>query len=172
MISRRRLAKLLPAAILVGIAAAPATAAADASSCPSAGREGVRCEVNAVRSSFGLKPLSSSAQLRRSAQAHANDMVARHYFAHVSPNGGNVNGRVRAAGYMRGARSFSVGENIAWGQGPLGSPAATVQSWMQSPPHRAIILTAGFREAGVGVVATTPDGSAGQTWVLNVGRRR
>jgi uncharacterized protein YkwD len=171
MLSRRRLAKLLPAAILAGIATAPA-AAADASTCPSAGREGVRCEVNAVRASFGLKALSASAKLRRSAQAHANDMVARHYFAHVSPNGANVNGRVRSAGYLRGARSFTVGENIAWGQGPLASPAATVQSWMQSPPHRAIILTPGFREAGVGVATGTPTGAAGQTWVLNVGRRR
>ncbi len=171
MISRRRLAKLLPAAVLVGLAAAPA-AEADASSCPSAGREGVRCEVNAVRASFGLKPLAANGRLRRSAQSHANDMVTRRYFSHVSPSGGDVTGRVRTAGYLRGAHGFSVGENIAWGQGPLGTPAATVDAWMHSPPHRAIILTAGFREAGVGVAAGTPAGSAGLTWVLNVGRRR
>jgi uncharacterized protein YkwD len=165
----RRLAKLLPAFIVAGLGAsiAPATASA----CPSSPREAVRCEVNAVRSAHGLKPLAASAHLRRSAQAHANDMVTRHFFSHVAPGGGNVKGRVRSAGYLKGASSFNVGENIAWGSGPLGTPKATVAAWMNSPGHRAIILTPGFREAGIGVVSATPTGSAGATWVLNVGRR-
>jgi len=48
-----------------------------------------------------------------------------------------------------------VGEDIAWGTGLLSSPVAIVDSWMKSPPHRAVILTPQFREIGVGTALAT-----------------
>jgi uncharacterized protein YkwD len=98
-------------------------------------------------------------------------MVRHHYFAHVSPSGSTVTERVKKAGYLHGARRHTIGENIAWGSGSAAAPAAIVQAWMNSPPHRAIILTAAFRDVGVGIAAGAPQGGPGQTYTLDVGRR-
>ena len=41
---------------------------------------------------------------------------------------------------------------------------------MNSPPHKAIILSGTYRHGGVGVVSSAPCGSGGM-WVLDVGRK-
>ena len=64
--------------------------------------------------------------------------------------------RIRRAGYLRGARSWAVGENIAWGSGRLSTPRAIGRAWMNSPGHRANILRAEFAEVGVGVAYDAP----------------
>jgi uncharacterized protein YkwD len=51
-----------------------------------------------------------------------------------------------------------VGENIGWGSGALATPTALVAAWMRSPGHRANLLTRGYAEIGVGVVAGSPAG--------------
>ena len=150
------------------VATNPAEDKAGAGACPATvSDDAVRCEINAIRTAHGLAPIRTTKQLRVAAQRHSEDMVRRGYFAHVSPSGLNVSERVRRAGY----RYERVGENIGWGTGSAGTPGAIVQAWMNSPPHRAIILTAAFREAGVGIAEGAPQGGAGKTYVLDVGRR-
>ncbi len=83
-------------------------------------------------------------------------MVTRRYFSHVSASGEDFVSRIKRAGYLRGARAWTVGENLAWGSGSLGSPAEIVRGWMQSPPHKANILNGRFREVGVGIALGVP----------------
>jgi uncharacterized protein YkwD len=73
-----------------------------------------------------------------------------------------------------GTRSWSLGENIAWGSGELASPAAIVRSWMHSSGHRRNILDGGFRNIGIGVASGAPADVQGQpaaTYTTDFGSR-
>lgn len=122
--------------------------------------DSITCLINEQRAAYGLSPVQSSSTLQQAAQSHSAEMVSDGYFSHTSPSGVTFIDRIEATGYMRGARSWLVGENLAWGTASLSSPGALVQSWMNSPPHRENLLRAKFREVGVAAVRGTPD-SAG-----------
>ena len=83
-------------------------------------------------------------------------MISQGYFEHTSPAGVTFIDRIEATGYMQGARSWTVGENLVWGTGPLSTPQALVTAWMNSPPHRENLLRPAFREIGIAAVAGTP----------------
>jgi uncharacterized protein YkwD len=152
-------------------AAAPCATAsvAAAQASPAAVGAAVRCLVNRERAAHGLPALQASERLRAAAAAHSADMVTRSFFDHVAPGGGTVSDRARRAGYS----GRTLGEDIAWGTNELSTPAAIVEAWMHSPPHRAVILGHRFREIGVGVAAGTPEArtASGAVYVLDVGRR-
>src|SRR3954471_14177547 len=167
------------AALAVAFAASPVRAQAPAA-CPSASdrlgaapsatvEAAVSCLVNAERAERGLAAVAPAGALEVSAQRHAADMVARRYFAHVSPSGGTVDKRARRAGYLTGP-CWILGEDLGWAPPSVASAQAVVDAWMESPSHRAVILDPRFREIGIGVVAGAPvaDG-AGGTFVLEVG---
>ncbi|MEV0523862.1 CAP domain-containing protein [Streptomyces sp. NPDC050439] len=109
---------------------------------------------NAERSAARLRPLSPDPLLTAAAQAHSADMVARAFYSHTSPDGGEPWHRASAAGSTHRA----IGENIACGQR---TPAEVVDGWMNSPGHRANILKPSFTHLGVGFAA---GGSAGTYW--------
>ena len=159
---------LAPAARAASGDCSHARASAAAVPAPAVG-SAVRCLVNAERARRGLAPLTLSERLRAAATAHSADMVARGFFAHVSPGGATLTDRARRAGYP----GRTLGEDIGWGTYQLGTPAAIVRAWMNSPPHRAIILNARFREIGVGVAIGTPAARTadGAVYTLDVGRR-
>jgi len=100
---------------------------------------------NANRAKYGIGPLTPDALLMRAAQAHAEDMERNGYFDHTDQKGGNPSDRTRAVGYPRAA----IAENIAMGQRDA---AEVMNSWMQSPGHRANLLNRDYRAIGVGVV--------------------
>jgi uncharacterized protein YkwD len=130
------------------------------------------CLLNVERTSRGLRALQSNARLARAALTHSRDMVAHAYFGHDSQNGDNFTVRIRRVGYFRGARRWLAGENLAWGTGAFATPAELVRAWMASPPHRANILTAGFREIGIGFTLGTPrSGEGGATVSSDFGTR-
>ena len=108
-------------------------------------RRAMLCLVNQTRAGAGLGSFRGERHLARAASRHAADMARRNYFAHVSPSGKSPMSRARAAGWRGG-----VGEVIAWGCGSLATPRAILRAWLNSPPHRAIVLGGG-RAAGVGV---------------------
>src|SRR3954451_24420171 len=107
-------------------------------------RQATLCLLNRIRRAHRLPPLSSSVRMRAAAWGHSRDMVRRRYFDH-----GAYIDRIMRSGYLNGARSWRLGENIAWGGGTRQTPQAVVDMWMHSAPHRANILTASFREVGV-----------------------
>ncbi len=64
--------------------------------------------------------------------------------------------RLTRAGYLRsGLRRWAYGENIAFGEGRLGSPAEIIDSLMHSPRHREKILDPDYREVGIGFLRGT-----------------
>ena len=116
----------------------------------------ISCLINEERTSYGLQPVTPNADLRQAALSHSNEMISQGYFEHTSPAGLSFIDRIEATGYMRGARSWEVGENLVWGTGPLSTPQSLVTAWMNSPPHRENLLGPAFREIGVAAVAGHP----------------
>jgi uncharacterized protein YkwD len=101
--------------------------------------------INSVRAAYGLRPLHADAALTRAARAHSLDELRRGYFDH---------GPWAARVLSFGARGPYLGENLAWGQGAVGSPASVVRMWLGSPEHRANLLRPGFTRVGLAM----PDG--------------
>jgi uncharacterized protein YkwD len=127
---------------------APAPAAppaAPASACGSALESAALALASEHRVSLGLSLLRCDPLALRAARAHSQDMCARSYFAHESPEGKLPWDRLRAAG----ARFQGAGENIAAG---YGSAAEVHAGWLASPGHRANIERTGMTRAAVGVV--------------------
>ena len=107
-------------------------------------------------------PCAPNPELDQAAQRHAEDMLARHYFAHESPEGETVRERARAAGYDWRA----IGENIAEGQLSVDE---VMDTWMHSPPHRRNILDRDFKELGVGLALGKSGGGWQVEWVQTFG---
>lgn len=100
---------------------------------------------NQERIKNGVRPLTLNSYLTKSAKAKANDMVARNYWAHNSPD--NVEPWVffQRVGY----RYFKAGENLAYG---YSTGLSTTTGWMNSPTHKENLLSVQFTEVGFGVL--------------------
>jgi len=166
-------------ALAITAGASAQTSCANATTAPTSAntaaiRTAVLCLVNEQRTQQGLPPLAANAQLTTAAQRHSDGMVAKKYFSHTSADGRTFSQRISAAGYLTGARAYSLGENIAWGSGSLGTPQRIVTGWMNSAGHRANILNASFRDSGIGVAAGVPVAgySGGGTYTHDFGYRR
>jgi uncharacterized protein YkwD len=131
------------------------------------------CLMNAMRADAGVPALTEQDELGQASVDHSEDMVDNKYFAHDSLDGRDVVARLEAVSYIPKAGEWIVGENLAWGSGTLATPKALVGAWMNSPPHRANLLSADFREVGLGVVFGTPskDTDAGVTVTTDFGTR-
>jgi uncharacterized protein YkwD len=123
----------------------------------SLGASGIVRETNQERRAVGLPILSTNSRLSEAALVKAKDIMARQYFAHESPSGERAKDLARNAGY----KYLSVGENLALGK--YDSDADVVAAWMDSPGHRANILSGKFKEIGVAVIYGAFDGEA--MWV-------
>ncbi|MFE0651992.1 CAP domain-containing protein [Streptomyces sp. NPDC059534] len=115
--------------------------------------------VNAERAKAGCGALTANATLNKAAQGHSDDMAARDFFDHTNPDGAGPGERVTAAGYPWS----TYGENIAMGQS---TPEQVMESWMNSPGHRANILNCDFKEIGIGIHT-----SGGPYWTQVFGAR-
>jgi uncharacterized protein YkwD len=115
-------------------------------------RQAVLERVNAERAKVGVAPLHLDSHLSSAAQHHAEDMLARGYFAHASPEGRTIDHRAATAWY-----SFHLlGENLAEGQL---SAEQVVRAWMESPDHRRNLLDHAFLHMGLGLAfGETPQG--------------
>lgn len=100
--------------------------------------------VNSERVAAGCGPVTMNAQLNQAALGHSEDMALNDFFDHIGSNGSTPIERMEAAGYTNW---LAAGENIAAGQT---TPAAVMNSWMNSPGHRANILNCNFEDIGVG----------------------
>ena len=108
--------------------------------------------MNEARASNGLRPLRLDVRLEGAARRHSSRMLAVQGLFH-----GNFVRRIRRVG----VRAPRVGENLAWGTGPLASARSIVNMWLASPEHRANLLHAGYRTVGVGVRSGSFAGYAG-----------
>ncbi len=107
--------------------------------------------MNAERAKVGIPPLGYDSRLEHAGELRVADMVNLGYFDHRSPDGMEYPQAIAAAGVTNYAWA---GENIyATNEVTTVEEAAARAVWrfMESPPHRAIILDPAFDHVGVGV---------------------
>ena len=148
-------------ASLITAQAPPATAsasagAASASTSPAEAR--AKHRINAFRARNGVRALRSSRSLNRSASAYARFMLRRGYFGHQP--------RIRAS-----SRFSRLGETLALQPGRHARPGVAVRGWAGSPGHRSVLLSAGFRQIGLGAATGRFRGREVTMWVAQVARR-
>ena len=159
-------------AITAGLFAAVAALAvpAAASACERAGaepseltvkeaRNAVICLINQRRKANGVARLRAENHLKRAAQRHSKSMDELNFFSHIGPGGSSPQSRVQSTGYMAGASSWGIAENMDWGRRGRGSPKAAVASWVNSGAHRVAVLGGRYRHLGVGVAIGSPTGA-------------
>jgi uncharacterized protein YkwD len=112
-----------------------------------AARRVMTCLTNYARTHAGLRPLQLSAVLNNAGTAKLNADVSCGEFSHT-PCGKPFVSMFNA--YLRGATSYMLGENIAWGTGSLGTPRQIMREWLHSKEHRENILRGSFTEIGIG----------------------
>lgn len=104
--------------------------------------------VNVERQKAGLPALTLDSKISNVARTKSKDMAVNNYFAHQSPTYGSAGDMLKKAGI-----SWSAwGENIASGQR---TPEAVVTAWMNSPGHKANIMSTSFSKIGVGYVTNS-----------------
>jgi uncharacterized protein YkwD len=119
---------------------------------------------NRERLKAGLPALKRQQNLLESAGWLARDMASNGFFDHRDSTRREMATRLtdfRYTGY------HALGENIAMGQR---TPAEVVNTWMNSPGHRANILSRSFTEIGVGYVPPSARNAYGY-WVEDFGSR-
>jgi uncharacterized protein YkwD len=114
-----------------------------------AGQQAILQAMNRQRAAFGLAPLRSDERLARAAGDRISDMFHKSYFDHVSPDGILPFSWIRQRGYG----FATAGENLAAG---YPSAEAVVNGWMNSPGHRANILSREFADVGIAVASGSP----------------
>ena len=100
--------------------------------------------VNKERASGGFAVLSVDEKLRSVARDHCKYMFARGYFSHYNPEGLSPFDRMAQAdiSYTYAGENLALAPNVA----------VAMQGLMQSPGHRANILSANFGKIGIGVI--------------------
>jgi cell division septation protein DedD len=110
--------------------------------------DGLYADTNQQRTANSESVLNLNSQLNSAAQAKANDMVARDYWSHTTPDGQQPWTFITAAGYTYTA----AGENLAYG---FDSSDAVITGWMNSAEHRANILGTSYKDVGFGIASSS-----------------
>lgn len=128
----------------------------------------VRCLVAQTREQAGRAPLRRAVSLTRSARLKATRIAGCREFTHT-PCGTPFEEPMRDVGYARGC--FDVAENLAWVT--RGStPRDVLDAWLESPDHRATLLSDDFRDTGVARrIASLSGAGRVELWVQHFGTR-
>ncbi len=110
--------------------------------------------INEARRQFDLPPLAYVYELSAAAQQHTDDMAQFQYTGHTGADGSYPLERLIRNGYAAGY----AGEATAWG---FENAYEAVEFWVNSPPHRRIILNRYATDVGV---AFTVDFNAPNVW--------
>ena len=116
-------------------------------------------KLNQIRQANGLSQLRTSDSLRRSSTRYARHMIQTDYFGHPARIG--VSGRFARAG-----------ETLALHAGWSANPSGTVDDWMSSPAHRAVLLASNFRFVGMGIARGRLGSRSVTVWVAHLGAPR
>jgi uncharacterized protein YkwD len=98
--------------------------------------------LNTLRQAHSRPKVRYSKTLEAAAQAHAEDMARRGFFAHQGSNGSSVSDRIAAQGY----KWCFAAENIAKGQKNL---REVMQGWANSRGHYRNMTHRKVREFGL-----------------------
>jgi uncharacterized protein YkwD len=123
----------------------------------------ILARINDERAQGGQPPLALVDALTQSSRRHSRDMADNNFTSHTGSDGSNAGQRMLEAGYHWSA----WGEIIAWGFN--GDPDWVVDWWMNSDPHRYLILSSTFVDFGAGY-AYNPASTYKHYWTVNFGR--
>ena len=185
----RRAAAISAAAILLGVLTLVASsiakvgvAPAKAYSCTWAdkgprhisrkhARHAVLCAINKQRRKHGRRSLDTKHALKKAGKRHSKYMERYHCFSHQCAGEADLVGRIQRTSYLPCNCTWRVGETLAWGAQGRGTPRAIVQAWMNSPPHRSVILDGRLRNIGIGLVWGSPSnpGARAATYTADFG---
>jgi uncharacterized protein YkwD len=100
--------------------------------------------LNKERTTRGIDPLVFSKELTNIGRTHCKDMFARGYFSHYTPEGLSPFDRMLSVSI-----NFNyAGENLALAP----NTELAMNGLMQSPLHKANILSINFNKIGIGVI--------------------
>lgn len=103
--------------------------------------------INQERSKQGLQSLTYDHKLQGIARQHSADMFQKGYFSHYSPEGESVANRAEKTGI----NYLVVGENLAYAP----TLQAAHRGLMNSPGHKANILSSDYNKVGVGIAESS-----------------
>ena len=148
-----RVAVLLVLGLLASFFVAPATAAAADPMTISQAELAMVNALNVDRTTRGLVPVRVDSRLMAIARGRSADMVAKDYFAHQQPDGRYVFDILTA----KKINWYGAGEIIAWNNYPTleTSVAAANNQWLNSPGHKAIVVSTTYNYVGVGLALGT-----------------
>lgn len=111
--------------------------------------------VNEERVALGLDPLQLEQSLNAAAELHSQWMLETNIFSHTGVDNSSATERMDAAGFIREG-AWRTAENIAiqserGAEGIMDDVADLHQRLMDSPGHRANILTADLEYIGIGI---------------------
>lgn len=110
-------------------------------------------EMNAARADHGLPPLRLSRVLARPARSHSAYLARTGRLDHNGADGRPFYVRLYKAGF---SKRKAVGENLGMSSGCRTDLARTmVGMWLDSPGHRANLLSRRFRVVGLAVVTAS-----------------
>lgn len=98
--------------------------------------------VNKERAKVGLEPLVMDEKLQAVARSHSRDMFARGYFSHYTPEGLSPFDRMANANitYEYAGENLALAPNVE----------VAMEGLMNSPGHKANILSPNFKRVGIG----------------------
>jgi uncharacterized protein YkwD len=159
----RRSALIAVAAVFLAAGGAPVAAAEPAAaSCAGADqppaaltvtqtRAAITCLLNAARATRHAPALRGDVRLARAAQRFARALDPAKPLTHDGSGATTPLDRIAEVGYPRGG-SFSAAETLGRSHGALATPAQRVKSWLAGASTRHLLLSARYRDVGIGVV--------------------
>lgn len=159
-------------------AATPDRLLASEATCPNAGdaalpaaaqETAMLCLVRHARRLAKVPGPQAHPRLADAADRKAQDVLRCNEFSHTAC-GRVFSHHLRSVGYWTGCGA--IGENLAWGAGRSASARAMMGAWLASEAHRRNLLSARYREHGIGLAVGRLQGRAGAAvWVHHLGAR-
>lgn len=121
--------------------------------------------INGERQALGLDPLQLELRLNAASEDHSTWMQDTNVFSHTGIGGSSAMERMVDAGFVFSG-SWAAGENLAW-QSERGAPGIADDVYdlhialMNSPGHRANILSPHFDFIGIGITEGVFNGYQG-----------
>ena len=129
---------------VLAVFAMPGDAVAAFPACADDFRTAIYSEVSETRQVCGV--IGDNPLLTEAAQRHADDLAINGVEeGHIGSDGSSPRARILEAGYVRPGNTSEI---IFWGSGSHANPSAPLEWWMQSPPHRAVIMDCGLTAVG------------------------
>jgi uncharacterized protein YkwD len=151
-----RMSTVAGVTVAIALLATPASAGAEAAANNRAEAQ-MTAAINQVRAQHGLGRLVRSSSLTGSAERYSHSLMANDTFGHA--------GRIQASG-----RFAMLGEALELHGGRRFDVRGALRRWMESPSHRAIVLSPTMQRQGAGVTRGRFGSRRSTIWVLHVGR--